>query len=89
MLVWQLSQPSRDSLQDTAGQHIAAASIRSPDKHKRMEQAAGKERCQQQQQQNPTEGRSREHRVSYSAPDLFTSSLHNMTFTPTRSRNGG
>lgn len=49
MLVWQLAQPSRDSLQQTAGQHIAAASIRSPDKHRRMEKAAGEERCQRQQ----------------------------------------
>lgn len=42
MLVWHLCQDSGHSLQETAGQHIAAAHIHSPDKHGREEKVKEK-----------------------------------------------
>lgn len=90
MATLQPSQLSSDNLWETAGQHVAAASTHRPDTCRRMEKAAGKERCQQQQQQHPPrEGRSWEHVVRSSSADPLTSALHNMTSAPTGSHSRG
>lgn len=52
-------------------------------KHRRKEEVTGKERCQQK----PHRSQELRAHMRQSARDLFTSTLHNVTFTPTCSRN--
>lgn len=84
MLVWHLCQDSRHSPPEAAGQHIAAAHVHSPDRHQRMEKATGEEMPTMTQPHRRQELRPH---MREAATDLFTSTLHNMTFTPTWSCN--